>query len=105
MFSTPTLSLIQTVSVMKNFGKESLRLLNKESIFEFSRSLRWTQALEVAKFIKASNANISLLGGDLNEVAATTKGPVYNLMTSFMKDSLEDRYPGTNKVKLGLELV
>ena len=38
-------------------------------------------------------------------MAATPKGPVYHLMTSFMKDSLEDRYPGTNKRKLGIELV
>lgn len=42
-------------------------------------------------------AKVKLFGGDLNEKATIPKGPVYRLMTTVMKDLLEDRYPGIKK--------
>jgi len=55
---------------------------------------RWNQAIEVTKAIKSSNARIKLFGGDLNEMATLPNGPVVTLLTSFMKDSLEETHPG-----------
>merc|ERR1712226_466152 len=54
--------------------------------------IRYSQALEALRFIRASNAVIKFFGGDMN--ALPTFGPrePYGILRSYMTDTLTERY-------------
>ncbi len=54
---------------------------------------RYTQSREALAYVKLSDADVKILGGDFNSLPYKGPREPYGILSTYLRDSLTDKYP------------